>query len=127
MKRNPYHKFLGKEDMLQHAVINYIRTQYPDVLVIHVPNEGNRTPYMQYKLKYTGMVAGVPDLLIFSANKGYNGLAIELKWGKNKPTKLQNEMLEKLNQAGWKALWSNDFEEVKKIVDTYLRNEHKQT
>jgi len=119
MKKNYYHKFLGKEDMLQHAVINYVRHQYPDTLIIHVPNEGNRTPYMQFKLKYTGMIAGVPDLLIFNTNKEFNGLAIELKYG----TKHQRDMLDRLKKCGWKAVWSNDFEEVKTIIDQYLRHE----
>ena len=69
------------------------------------------------------MIAGVPDLLIFNTNKEFNGLAIELKYGRNKPTKHQRDMLDCLKKCGWKAVWSNDFEEVKTIIDQYLRHE----
>ena len=36
---NPYERYLGKEDRLQHKVMNYIKFSYPDVYAIHIPNE----------------------------------------------------------------------------------------
>lgn len=123
MKVNPYHKYLGKEDMLQHAVINYVKYEYPKALIIHVPNEGKRTKFMQYKVKYLGVVRGVPDVLIFNQNNKYTGLAIELKWGRNTPTEHQMIFLEKLKQCGWYASWENDFDTIKKTIDQYFKNE----
>ena len=54
MKRNPYAKYLGKEDVLQNQVMRYIGLKYPKSLYTHVANEGKRTPFEQYKMKYLG-------------------------------------------------------------------------
>ena len=123
MKVNPYHKYLGKEDMLQHAVVNYVKHEYPKALIIHVPNEGKRSAYMQFKVKYLGIVRGVPDVLIFNSNNKYTGLAIELKWARNVPTENQLIFLEKLRQCGWHTSWENDFNRIKTIIDQYFKNE----
>lgn len=122
MRQNPYQKYLGKEDILQNSVINYIKYKYPKVFVIHVPNEGKRTPFERYKFKFLGGVSGVPDLLIFTQNKKYNGLAIELKAGYNKPTENQKDCLKRLKNANWSALWSNNLDDCIKIIDNYLNN-----
>ena len=52
MKRNPFAKYLGKEDVLQNQVMRYIGLKYPKTLFTHVANEGKRTPFEQYKMKY---------------------------------------------------------------------------
>lgn len=122
MSKNPYHKYLGREDHLQHLVMRYLSTQYSDVLSIHVPNEGKRSPFMQYKFKYLGGLSGIPDVLVFRATDHYSGLALELKIAPNKPTKNQKLFLEKLSNAGWYATWTNSFEEAKSIIDQYLNN-----
>ena len=98
MKKNPYQKYLGKEDVLQSSVMNYLKLNYPNVFAIHVPNEGKRSPFERYKFKYLGGISGVPDLLIFAQNKKYCGLAIELKVGYNKPTESQQSCLESLKK-----------------------------
>ena len=86
---NPYEKYLGKEDVLQHKVMKYLENKYPGIYAIHVPNEGKRSTFERFKFKYLGGKAGIPDILIFYANKEFNGLAIELKVGYNKPTENQ--------------------------------------
>ena len=65
--KNPYEKYLTKEDRLQNSVINYIKMQYPGTFAIHVPNEGKRSPFERYKFKYLGGTAGVPDILVFAS------------------------------------------------------------
>lgn len=121
MRKNPFLKYLGKEDHLQHAVITYLTAQYPDCLYCHVPNEGRRTPFERFKLKYLGVSSGVPDLLIFDACNGFNGLAIELKYGANKMTLNQKKWIAKLNKKGWRAVCLNNFESIKDEIDKYLR------
>ena len=79
MKRNPYAKYLGKEDILQTHVMRYISLKYPKALYTHVANEGKRTPFEQYKLKILGTKPGIPDLMgIINLPKtkktGLNGL-----------------------------------------------------
>lgn len=121
MRQNPYLKYLGKEDHLQHAVMNYLRHQYPYAYTIHVPNEGKRSRFEQFKFKYLGGVRGIPDILVFYQN-GFNcGLAIELKVGYNKPTENQQNALKSLKNANWEVHWTKDFETTKQIIDEYFK------
>ena len=98
-RTNPYQKYLKGEDLLQRAVINYIQMQYPNAIFTHPMNEGKRSPFEQYKLKYLGTKPGIPDLLIFTPNSKRSGLAIELKYKYNKPTPKQKEWLKWLKKC----------------------------
>ena len=121
MKSNPFYKYLTKEDKLQHSIVTYLKFQYPGVLFTHVPNEGKRSTFERYKFKYLGARAGVPDLLIFHANNKYNGLAIELKVGYNKPTEHQLKWLLELQNSGWASHCVNDFDKCVAIINEYLK------
>tara|TARA_B100000963_G_scaffold337358_1_gene333277 strand:- start:450 stop:1106 length:657 start_codon:yes stop_codon:yes gene_type:complete len=122
IKLNPFDKYLTKEDKLQNSVINYIKVKYPNVLAAHIPNEGKRTPFERYKLKYLGAVAGMPDIMIFHKNSKYCGLAIELKVGYNKPTENQESCLKRLKKAKWRAEWSNNLDDVLLLIDNYMKD-----
>ena len=120
---NPFKKYLGKEDHMQNKVMNYLKYNYPGSLFSHISNEGKRSPFERYKMKFLGAKAGVPDVMIFTPNKKYNGLAIELKVGYNKPSVNQKNWLEDLENAGWLAIWSNDIEKVFTTIDNYFNDE----
>ena len=122
MKRNPFAKYLGKEDVLQNQVMRYICLKYPKTLFTHVANEGKRTPFEQYKMKYLGTKPGIPDIMIFEPNNTKNGLAIELKAGYNKPTPNQKKWLKELENNNWVAVWSNNLDECIEIIDKYFNN-----
>jgi hypothetical protein len=119
---NPYYKYLGKEDKLQNSVMTYLQYKYPKALFSHISNEGKRTPFERYKMKYLGSKPGLPDIMIFTPNKHYNGLAIELKVGYNKPSDNQKDWLGWLENAKWKALWLNDFDDCIEIIDNYFKD-----
>jgi len=120
---NPFEKYLGKEDKLQNKVMTYLKYQYPKALFTHVSNEGKRSPFERYKMKFLGSKAGMPDLMIFTPNKYYSGLAIELKVGYNKPSENQKKWLADLNNANWKAIWLNNFDDIKTTIDNYFKDE----
>ena len=122
MKRNPFARYLGKEDILQNQVMRYIGLKYPKTLYTHVANEGKRTPFEQYKIKYLGTKPGIPDIMIFEPNNTKNGLAIELKAGYNKPTANQKKWLYELEKCNWVAVWSNNLDECIEIIDKYFNN-----
>lgn len=119
---NPYDKYFGNEDRLQIEVISWINLQYPEAFVVHIPNEGRRSTFERYKFKQLGGVAGMPDLMIFNPNKKYNGLAIELKAGSNKPTNNQLACLKKLQENNWEAFWSADFTYIQQRINSYFKN-----
>ena len=98
------------EHEIQVACVNWFRYQYPKAIIYAIPNGSQRNIIVASKLKAEGVLAGVPDLHIPISNGSYNGLYIELKAGKNKPTDNQITIMEKLQNEGNKCVvcWSLD-------------------
>ena len=97
--------------------------QWCDILnipVIHIPNEGKRSAYMGAKLKRMGMRGGAPDLFIACARGEYHGLFIEMKVGKNKPTKKQIGWLQRLSEEGYACTVCYGTDEAIRATKKYL-------
>ena len=107
------------EDDLQIACMSYMRLVHTDLLAFHVPNGGNRSAREGAKFKRMGVLSGVPDILIMQPSGEYNGLAIELKIGKNKPSDNQIEVMNKLMACGWYVTIVRDLDHFMKLVDDY--------
>lgn len=69
-------------------------------LMHHIPNGGRRDKREAIALKRQGVRAGVPDLHLPVARKGYNSLYIEMKVGKNKCSENQNKWISRLLEQG---------------------------
>lgn len=95
------------------------------------PNEGMHKVQYRVHQKAMGVKSGVPDLFLpFPAPyswchpghslKYYHGLYIEMKAGKNKPTKSQWEWIAYLNNQGYNVVvcWSCD--EAIEAIKNYL-------
>lgn len=89
-------------------------------MIFHIPNGGTRNKIEASNLKKQGVRAGVPDLFLPVPKGNYNGLFIELKYGKNKATENQKEWIYKLNNQGYLAVICNGFDEAKNIIEKYL-------
>jgi len=99
------------ESQLQRAVARVLDAS--GLLWCHVPNGGQRHPAVAKKLKAEGVKAGIPDVMVFEQpyrpmGAGFrylthNGLALELKAGRNKPTAAQVEWHERLRKNGWRV------------------------
>lgn len=117
---NPFYRYLKPEDLFHIAALNYIRLQYPKAFVVHIPNEGRRTPFERYKAKMLGLQSGMPDIMIFNPIDVYNGLALELKVGDNKSTPIQVKMQKKLEENGWRVEECRTIESVIQTVNVYF-------
>ena len=102
-------------DLVHKPILDLVRMhegRYPDLIkgLIHVPNEGKRTKAQHGFLVGLGMRAGVSDLLLLRARRGYHGLAMELKApGKlGTATKEQKAFLHQLQVEGWLACLCDD-------------------
>ena len=89
-------------------------------LLYAIPNGGTRHKIEAANLKRQGVKAGVPDICLPYPSGGYHSLYIELKVGKNKPSKNQEDWIKDLNAAGNKAIVCYGFEEAKKEIEKYL-------
>ena len=88
--------------------------------IFHCPNEAKRSKITGAELKRLGMRAGVPDLLLLSPKGKYIGLAIEMKYGKNKCNIEQVKWLDWLYKQGYmcKICYSSD--EAIEVIKEYL-------
>jgi len=112
----------GTEASVQQAIVMYLQAQYPFALYCATAG-GVKTSYLQaVRLKATGYVKGVPDLLIFEPCNGFHGLMIEVKRdSKSYATKEQKEWIEKLNERNYKAHVCKSFEDAKSAIDQYFK------
>ena len=89
--------------------------------LFHVPNGGHRNKAVAAKLRREGVRAGIPDIFLLVPRNGFHGLAIELKAKGKKPTKAQEEWLERLGKRGYLAVVCHGFEDAKDLILTYLQ------
>lgn len=73
----PFIKRKSTESVEQIKFVQHVRTFYPEVLVFSVPNGGGVSSSQRVRLTQEGMLAGVPDVLLFALN--LPTLAIEFK------------------------------------------------
>ncbi len=105
------------------AIFDWIRL-YPNIspFVFHLAGERLCSPQYGYLLKRMGCQAGMSDIFIAIPRGKYNGCFIELKYGKNKPTKLQLDFLSNMASQNYHAIWRTGFDECKKAIEEYLLN-----
>jgi hypothetical protein len=111
---------------LQKAVCTYLKLQYKGVLF----NGSQGGQYLKYhsqrnKKRATGYKKGFPDLFIYEPRtiEGilYHGLALELKVKGNNATTNQKEVLQILNDKGYKALVCTDLDDTLHAINEYLQ------
>ena len=130
---NPFEKYLGKEDILQRQVIEYLELKYK-VTPICMGTEGKKSAYERFKFKWMGGRKGVSDLFIPIAKGVYHGLFIELKkdgakifkangdlYASNKEHhQRQLDFIEDMIDNGYLGGMCIGFDSAKTFIDTYM-------
>jgi len=100
--------------------------------LIHIPNEGKRTPHFGRRLVLMGLKRGVSDFLLAypnlpgSSRKFYHGLWIELKRvSGGRLSSDQLSWLEKMEKVGYATAVARGFYEAKAIIEDYLNEDGK--
>ena len=86
------------EDKIQAAIVEWARVAAPQAVVFAVPNGGLRSKREAAKLKWTGVLAGVPDLCIICLSGG--AYFIEVKTPKGVLSPAQKDTIALLEAAG---------------------------
>lgn len=73
----PFIKRKSTESVEQIKFVQHVRTFHPEVIIFSVPNGGGVSSSQRIRLTQEGMMAGVPDVLVFGLN--LPTLAIEFK------------------------------------------------
>ena len=111
--------YASSEDAEQEAVVEYCDLLH--IPIVHIPNEGKRSLSYAARMKRMGLRSGFPDLFVPLARGGYHGLFIEMKYGKNKTTKEQEEWLERLSAEGYACAVCYNAAEAIKTIESYNR------
>lgn len=106
------------EAIEQEAIVTYCA--YKHITMFAIPNGGKRNAKEAYFLKLSGVKAGVPDMMFPAARHGFYGLFIELKVGKNKPTKAQIEWIMRLQQNGYLAAVCYGAKQAIELINIYF-------
>jgi hypothetical protein len=114
----------GSEEYEQSQVIAWARFYgrlHPELnMLFHVPNGGARDKREGANLKKAGVLAGIPDLILPVARKGFHHLYIEMKVEPNKPTATQVAILKDLKNEQNLAIVCYGAEQAKKVIRWYL-------
>ena len=86
------------ETRLKNKVIQFIKREYPGVWVYKTADR---------------WTSGIPDLLLCIEGRFY---AIELKVGRNQPTKIQRYVIEKIRVSGGRAGVCRSVEEIRELL-----------
>lgn len=85
-----------------------------------VPNGGSRHKIEAANLKRQGVKPGVPDVVLAYPSRGYHGLYVEMKVGKNKPSEKQKDWLRDLAAAGYATAVCYSCNEAITTIRNYL-------
>ena len=89
-------------------------------LLFAIPNGGKRDQVTGAKLKAEGTKAGVPDICLPVARKGYHGMFIELKADKGRVSDKQSTWLHDLADQGYLCSVCFGWESAKQAIESYL-------
>lgn len=100
---------------------HFMSAKYPILnLMYHVPNGGSRNKIEAANLKRQGVKSGVPDICLPVPCSKFHGLYIEMKVGKNKPTKNQIYYIDSLRLQGYKVEICYSWTKAAEVVCKYL-------
>lgn len=117
---------MQRERKEQEWLVQWFKLKYKDEIIAASANGGRRDCKEAMNLKREGVLAGMPDIQIFAARHGYNGLLIEMKApqsstkAKGRLTTKQTEILKRLNEKNYLAQVAWGWLEAKDIIDYYF-------
>ena len=109
-----------EESTEQIKFVMHVRWLHPQILCFHIPNGGKRSKSEAALLKKMGVESGIPDLFIAKSNSRFNGLFIEMKAEKGKPTAKQIVIRNKLKSERYEVLLCRNFSEAYEAFKVYL-------
>ena len=109
------------EDRLQYECTTWFWNAYPKLrkTLFAVPNGGWRNPREAQKLKSTGVVPGVADLLFIHKAKVY---CIEMKTATGRQQPVQKEWQRIIEEQGVDYFICRSLDEFKKLLNNILHN-----
>lgn len=96
----------------------------PELALLYAnPLGGYRPKATGRRMKREGVKAGIPDITLPVARGGDHGLYIEMKAGKNKPTKAQEWWITQLTKQGYRVVVCWDWTIARDTILEYLKGD----
>ena len=109
------------EQVALFAWAELMESQYPELRwMYHPANGGHRHIAVAVKMKAEGVKAGILDVCLPVARGAYHGLYIEMKFGRNTPTKEQKECIDFLCAQGYYVDVCYSAERAIEVIKGYL-------
>lgn len=89
-------------------------------LLYAIPNGGKRHWMTGKKMKAEGVKAGVPDMCLPVARRGFHGLYVELKTPKGRPSPIQRDWIDALTGQGYAARCAYGYRQAIEIIEDYI-------
>jgi len=112
------------EHTLQVGLVQWFKLQYREYagLLFSIPNGGMRNVVVAAKMKAEGQLAGVADLQLCVARRGYHGLFIEVKVNKSYSKQSQSQRIfqENVEKQGYLYVVVKTIDDFRNIITNYL-------
>ena len=110
------------EHDIQVAYFDWLRVTAPDVweYTFAIPNGGLRNIVTAANLKKEGVKAGVPDIMIAVAQKGFCGMFIETKKPTGRLTTKQKSWIDRLKRGGYKVEVCYGLQDMMEATEDYF-------
>jgi hypothetical protein len=105
------------EAAIQASIVEYLRTVAPGVLVFHVPNGGLRSKSEAARLKWIGVLAGVPDLVLVAP--GGRTFFLEVKTERGVLSAAQKDVCSALTDLGIEPAVVRGISDVRLALDAW--------
>ena len=112
-----------EEHRIQCAIVKWFYYAYPQFrggLFFAIPNGGHRNIQTARALKAEGVTAGVSDLMLLVANRGYHALCVEVKTIKGRQSEFQKAWEAKVEAQGFKYNIVRSLDDFAELVRWYL-------
>lgn len=91
----------NNEARIQASIVSFVRVVAPNCIVAHIPNGGLRSKREAARLKWVGVTAGFPDLILLSpSGRAY---FIEVKTDTGRLSTEQSDFHSRLNILGFQC------------------------
>lgn len=109
---------MKSEDRIQSEIFQWFWNAYPNLLIHAVPNGGHRNVVEALKLKATGTVAGIADLIIWLPNS--KAVMCEVKTDKGEQSEAQKKIQAKMAAMGSSYILVRSLEDFKEKIKQFI-------
>ena len=119
----PFIKRKSTESVEQIKFVQHVRTFHPELVIFSVPNGGDVSATQRIRLTQEGMLAGVPDVLVFGLNLPTLSIEFKRPDGKGKVSAEQQAVGVQLEGVGAVVRVATSSDQAKAYLTEWLAKE----